>query len=96
MERERDLATLLGAPRTTVDVDVILMLSPQETERGVKLCEQYGFRPGPEAAAKFAFSRRFASLDTVYLEEQVRILMQEAGLSTLMERWRSVKPDEGA
>ena len=156
-------ATLLGAPRTTVDVDVVLMLSPQEAERVVKLCEQYGFRPGSEAAtklgegrpAKFAFSRRFsvdmrlasfsldraairraqviplfgyplrvatpedlivyklarweaidredvrhilrrfgASLDTVYLEEQVRILMQEAGLSTLMERWHSIKPDK--
>lgn len=158
-------ATLLGAPRTTVDVDVVLMLSPEEAERVIKLCEQHGFRPGPEAAAKlndgrptkFTFSRRFsvdirlasfsidqaairraqviplfgyplriatpedlivyklarweaidqedvrhilrrfgASLDAAYLEEQVRLLMQEAGLPTLMERWHAIKPDEGA
>ncbi|MFQ6100836.1 MAG: hypothetical protein ACE5OS_06325 [Anaerolineae bacterium] len=61
-------ATLMGAPRTTVDVDVILMLPNQEAGRIVKLCEQYGFRAGPGAAAKlgegrpakFAFSRRFS------------------------------------
>lgn len=34
-------------------------------------------------------------LDAAYLEDQIRVLMQEAGLPTLMERWRSIKPDEG-
>ncbi len=63
-------ATLLGAPRTTVDVDVVLMLPFTEAERVVALCAQHGFHPGPEAVArlsegrpvKFTFSRRF-SLD---------------------------------
>lgn len=61
-------ATLLGAPRTTVDVDVVLLLHFQEAERVVRLFERHGFRPGPDAVAKlragrpakFAFSRRFS------------------------------------
>lgn len=63
-------ATLLGAPRTTADVDVVLMLPYQEAERLVERCKHHGFRASPEAAAKlgqgrpakFTFSRRF-SLD---------------------------------
>ena len=155
-------ATLMGSPRTTADVDIVLVLPPREAERVVTSCERHGFRPGPEAAAKlsagrptkFAFSRRFSvdirlasfsldraaiqraqeiplfrhplrvatpedlivyklarwnaidqvdvrhllqrvgdSLDTAYLEDQIRVLMQEAGLPALMERWRSIKPD---
>lgn len=157
-------ATLMGSPRTTADVDVILLLPGQEAERVVELCEQHGFRPGPGTTAKlsagrpakFAFSRRFSvdvrlasfsldsaairrarkiplfgyplriatpedlivyklarwdavdqadvrhllrrvgdSLDILYLEEQIRVLMQEAGLPALMERWYSIKPDSG-
>ncbi len=156
-------ATLMGSPRTTADVDIVLMLPPQEAEQIVTLCEHYGFHPGPGATAKlsagrpakFAFSRRFSvdvrlasfsldsaairraqkiplfgyplriatpedlivyklarwdaidqadvrhllrrvsgSLDTAYLEDQIHVLMQEAGLPTLMERWHSIEPDQ--
>lgn len=63
-------ATLLGVPRTTVDVDLVILLPPQEADRVVALCERHGFHPGPQATArlreghpvKFTFSRRF-SLD---------------------------------
>ena len=61
-------ATLLGAPRTTVDVDVVIVLPSREVERVVALCEQRDLHPGPDAAArlkqgrpvKFVFSRRFS------------------------------------
>lgn len=61
-------ATLLGSPRTTVDVDVVIVLPSQEVERVVALCERHNLRPGPDAAArleqgrpvKFVFSRRFS------------------------------------
>jgi hypothetical protein len=151
---------LLGTPRTTVDVEVVLLLPFKEAERVVKLFERHGFHPGPDAIAKlsaghpakFAFSKRFStdvrlasfsldraavrraqviplfgcplriaapedlivyklaswqaidrediqhilrrfedSLDTAYLEEQIRLLSQEAGLPDLLERWISIK-----
>jgi hypothetical protein len=153
-------AMLLGTPRTTVDVEVVLLLPFKEAKRVVELFEQYGFHPGSDAVAKlsagrpakFAFSRRFSadvrlasfsldraairraqvvplfgcplgiatpedlivyklaswkavdredirhilqcfgdSLDTAYLEEQIRLLSQEAGLPDLLERWISIK-----
>lgn len=152
-------ATLLGAPRTTVDVDVVMLLSPQEVERTVRICEQQGLHPRADAVVrlkegrpvKFAFSRRFSvdlrlasfsldrmairraqvvflfgyplriatpedlivyklarwsaidqedvkhiilhfgdSLDISYLEEQVCLLREEAGLPSMMERWHSI------
>ncbi len=61
-------ASLLGAPRTTVGVDIVLILSPADVERAVQICQQQGFEPGRDAvnrlqagrAVKFAFGRRFS------------------------------------
>jgi predicted nucleotidyltransferase len=40
--------------------------------------------------------RRFRdSLDTAYLEEQIRLLSHEAGLLDLFERWLSIKRGVG-
>lgn len=156
-------ATLLGTPRTTADVDVVLLMPFQEAERIVHLFERHKFHPGPDAAAKlragrpakFAFSRHFSvgvrlasfdldraairraqviplfgcplrvatpedwivyklagwqardredirhvlrrfgkSLDTAYLEEQIGLLSQEAGVPDLMERWSFIRKGE--
>jgi predicted nucleotidyltransferase len=153
-------AALLGVPRTTADVDVVILTPIQEAEQIVRLFEQHNFQPGPDAVAKlragrpakFAFSRRFSvdvrlasfrldqmaiqraqviplfgfplriatpedlivyklaswqaldredirhvlqhfgeSLDTAYLEEQIGLLAQEAGLPDLMKRWSSIR-----
>lgn len=154
-------AALRGAPRTTADVDIVLLLPPEEAERATQLCQEHGFRPADAAASrlraghpvKFAFSPRFSidirlasfsidraairraqeiplfghplriataedlivyklarwnaldqedvrhilarfgsSLDTAYVEEQIRLLAEEAGLPDLMARWTTIKP----
>ncbi len=61
-------ASLLGAPRTTIDVDIVLILSPADVERAVRICQQQGFEPGRDAvnriqagrAVKFTFGQRFS------------------------------------
>ena len=38
-------ASLLGVPRSTADIDLVLLLSHKEVERVVELCERQGFNP---------------------------------------------------
>jgi hypothetical protein len=51
-------ASLLGPPRLTADVDVVLLLSTADIPRLIKVAQQLGLEPRPSDAERFARQNR--------------------------------------